>query len=292
MGYLLLCFSAFLLSLNFAATKFYQSRYGNTLQTGLIFNVLSGLITAVVFFPFIEVGNLAGWFSIGMVVLQTVFIVSYTLIGFQLMEKGTVALYTMALMTGGMLVPYFYGMAFLNESVYWVNLLGVMVIVIAMVLMNAGEEKLNKRNVFLLACVFLINGGTSIVTKVHQTSELATFGTLEYIWFSGVARAGLSAAILPFLKEQNRERREENGLLKSAFLFVVPILASVALDKLSLGLQLVGAKTTPATMMFPIISGGTVAFTAMVSFALFREQLSKKSIVALVICLIGTLLFV
>ena len=140
MGYVLLIFSALLLSFNFAVTKFYQKQFGNTLKTGLIFNIVSGSIVAIMFLPFINISDFKGLFSPAMIVIQTLFIVIYTLIGFQLMARGTVALYTMSLMTGGMLVPCFFGIAFLNEKVNIVNVLGVILIVTAVVLMNSGQE--------------------------------------------------------------------------------------------------------------------------------------------------------
>ncbi len=293
MGYILLIFSALLLSFNFAVTKFYQKRYGNTLKTGLIFNIISGIVVAFVFSPFVRISHFGEWFSPAMVVIQTVFVVVYTLIGFKLMSRGTVALYTMSLMSGGMLVPYFFGIAFLNERVNVINVIGVILILAAVILMNAGQENLNKTNIFLLVCVFLINGGTSIVTKIHQISPLATFETLEFIWLSGVSRAVLSAVILPFTKSEVALSKQAQKIsLKTVLIFILPIVLSVGLDKLAMGLQLIGAKTAPATMMFPIISGGTVAFTAIVSFLIYKEKLSKKSVFAIITCLIGTFLFV
>ncbi len=295
MGYILLIFSALLLSFNFAVTKFYQKQYGNTLKTGLVFNIVSGIVVAFAFFPFVRIGHLGEWFSPLMVVIQTLFIVVYTLIGFKLMSRGTVALYTMSLMTGGMSVPYLFGIVFLNEKVNIINVLGVILILVAVILMNEGQENLNKTNILWLICVFLLNGGTSIATKIHQTSHLATLETLEFIWLSGVLRAVLSLLVLPFLKEGSNllDRKDSKNIsLKDFWCFILLIILSVGLDKMAMGLQLIGAKTTPATMMFPIISGGTVAFTAIVSFCLFKEKLSKKSVFAIIFCIFGSFLFV
>ena len=56
-------------------------------------------------------------FSLIMAFLMAALGVSYTLIGFYIMEKETVAIYTLFLMTGGMIVPYIWGLFVLNETI-------------------------------------------------------------------------------------------------------------------------------------------------------------------------------
>ena len=73
---------------------------------------------------------------------------------------------------------------------------------------------------------------------------------------------------------------------------ILPLLlmSSVA-DGISYMLQLIGAVSLPASVLYPFITGGGVVFTSLADVVLFHEKLSKRQVIGVLACFIGTLFF-
>ena len=85
---------------------------------------------------------------------------------------------------------------------------------------------------------------------------------------------------------------QEKGGRSIIFPRLLPILlGSAVASGASYLLQLIGAKTLPATVLYPIITGGSVIFTALAGFVAFHERPSKKQLAGIALCFVGTCLF-
>ncbi|MBQ8684027.1 MAG: EamA family transporter [Clostridia bacterium] len=295
MGYVLLIGATVLLALNFSATKLHQIGYGSGLRSGLAFSALVGLFTTLVFGFAIHPSMFGGWYSLLMSALMSAAIAIYTLIGFRLMADGTVAMYTVFLMLGGMLMPFFWGLLFLDETTTWRSWAGLVLILVGILLMYGGAERLNRNSLLWLLAVFFLNGLVSIVSKEHQIhSELATATTTGFVWLSGLWRFIFCGGLYLALRKRDSARGEWSVSATARRRIPLPLIAllSVIFSGLSMFMQLHGAKNLPATMLYPVVSGGTILFTALASFLLFGERMSRKSLWAVCLCLLGTLLFV
>ena len=60
---------------------------------------------------------------------------------------------------------------------------------------------------------------------------------------------------------------------------------------ISFFLQLLGAVNLPATVLYPILTGGTMILSALSGVVLFRDKLTKNNVIGLIFCFVGTLLF-
>ena len=147
MYYLMLTGSAMLLGADFALNKIYQKIYGTAPKAAFFFNSMGALITAVIFFCINGFKLEFTVYSFVMAGLMGLFIMSYNVIGFRLLKSGTVAAYTLFLMTGGMVLPYIWGLLFLNESFSVLRTVGLIVILAGVVLSNFGGERVNIKQI-------------------------------------------------------------------------------------------------------------------------------------------------
>jgi len=106
----MLTVAAVLLSCDFIINKLYQRHAGTSLVAGLRSNALLGGLTAVLFFALNGFCFSFTPFSFLLSAAMNLLIISYTLLGFQLLKTGEVSRYTTFLMMGGMILPYFYGL--------------------------------------------------------------------------------------------------------------------------------------------------------------------------------------
>ncbi len=281
--FLLLILADLLLAGNFAVTKGYQKREGVSAEKGLKFNVAFGFFSALLMTVLQGFRVELSLYSAAMALGFAALIVSYTLIGFRIMEHGTMALYTVFLMTGGMVVPYLWGLIFLGEPFTLLRTAGLAVIIAAVVISNSANAKFDPRQLVWCCLVFVINGFTSVVSKEHQIS-VAPVSTMSFVCLCGMARFVISLIALLFVKKGRVALKMEG---KSA-LFT---LGSALFSGFSSILQLTGAKSLPATVLYPIVTGGSIIFIALAGRLLFREKLSRRARIGIALCFLGTCMF-
>ena len=283
--YLFITASVLLLALGFAATKAYQKENGSDLVGGLKYNAILGAVTAALFF----IGN--GFrcefhsFSVMMAVATSTLTVSYTLVGFKIMEQGSMAFYMIFLMTGGMIMPYLWGLIFLEEPLSLLRTVGLIALVVSTVISNQGSGKANTKQIFMCVAVFILNGFTSVVSKEHQISA-SSVPAIDFLILDSLAKMVICTVLYLLLKKKQTNPRKKESL--KGFLFI-PVVAATGGG--SYLLQLIGAEHLPATVLYPMVTGGTIIFTAVAGRVFFKEKISKKMALAILICVIGTCMF-
>ena len=145
MYYLLLVFASVLLAADFALNKIYQKENGTSYEAGYRFNTLMGLFTAIIFLAANRFEFEFTWYSCIMAFLMTVFATSYNLIGFRLLKDGSMAMYTLFLMAGGMVVPYAVGIAFLHEQITLMRIFALVLILAGVIIPNCTAKDFNKK---------------------------------------------------------------------------------------------------------------------------------------------------
>ena len=280
--------AAILLALDFVVNKIYQKLEGTSPQAGLAFNSLLGLFTAVVFFIIngfkIEVSG----YSFVMAASVSCFVMGYNMIGFRLLKSGTMAMYTLFLMTGGMIIPYILGFLFLNEPCSIARTIGLTLILAGIILSNFSNQKINFKQIAMCIAVFVLNGFVSIISKLHQIeSDFDTINAAEFVILSGIFKFILAGIL--YMSVKKTEKIKSANYSRLAILFT--IAASAVAGGISYLLQLWGAASLPATVLYPFVTGGSIVFSALAGMAFFKEKLSKKQIGGIMFCFLGTIMF-
>ena len=116
MQYYILAFAAtLLLATDFSLNKLYQRRAGSSAAAGFAFNALCGIFTAIVFWAINGFKFEFTPFSLVMATAMATSVLLYSLAGLKMLSGGRLAVYTLFLMTGGMSLPYIFGLIFWNE---------------------------------------------------------------------------------------------------------------------------------------------------------------------------------
>lgn len=284
MDYVILFISVILMVAYFVTNKIYQQQAGTSMTAGLIFNIVLGSILTVVFWIMNGFCLNISIYSTVMAGLSALFIVSYTMIGFRIMGDEKMALYTIFLMTGGMTIPYVWGLFFLEEPFSWIHTVGLVVIAVSVIISNRDGTKGGVRQILMCVAVFLLNGFVSVVSKEHQINSAAV-ATIDFVILNSLGKVVLCSAALLFVKEK--------GKVKKCFdiKFIPVIVVSAIFFGGSYILQLQGAKNLPATVLYPIVTGGGIICTAIASRIFFNEKLTPKLVIGVVLCFLGTCMF-
>jgi drug/metabolite transporter (DMT)-like permease len=297
--YLFIILAVVFFSAQFALTKLYEGTVGQTATGTLIMLFGTSLVGQIVFFC--AAGFQIAFSPISMVwaIILAVIMIPYYMIGIKVLSLGSLAVYSMFMMLGGMLVPFFYGIIFLREDASIGKILGTVLLTAFIVMQalwqNSSDEKKTSRNtkiIFFLLCIliFFINGMTGVVAKAHSISE----GAVDESSFTATSCAIIMVLSLFGLFYSYIKRAKTTVIVIRKSLKSKPIVIMLFLGIAAYGgnfLMLLAADKVPASIQFPLVSGGVIVLSALVSAFIFREKLSKKEWISVAGAFMSTVLF-
>ncbi len=313
--YLFILAAVVLLALQFSTNKAYGQRRGDGAKASLIFAAACGFASAAITFV---IACLTGGFrftpfSLLLGAVMASLSCAYTLIGFKIMALGDMSVFMMFLMLGGMMLPYIFGVSVLGEfdgAEPWrivLRVAGLVLLTVSMVFPVFARKKAGKSGgLFALLCaaVFVLNGLASIVSKTHQTEGFWSFATANapsYACLGNLMNGIISVVCLAVLTL--RQKKTEPGtevpagaerarLIPASKGVIALIIAANALcNGVSYTLQLTSAAHLPASVLYPMVTGGSVVLSAVAGWIFFHEKPDKITLAGLLLSFAATFLF-
>ncbi len=314
MYYAMLIGASFLFGSQFMVTKAFEKNYGKTVRASLSFSLLYSLFAGVIFFiiKLILSGTVFNLnsFSLCMAFGLSLVNILSSAIGIKTLALGDIAVYSLFLMLGGMIVPFFAGIVFLKESVSVCNLIGVAIMIIALCLpvffgkqnKNAGEAQTDgdtkkKTSVFFyVLCVFLfiLNGLSSTLSKFNSVREGAALGA-EFTFYTYGIQFVISLAAFALTTALGKSDKTQNEEKQPCILFRPVAIgcgaAFGAVNGTAFLMSSVAAEHVVAVAQYPLITGATILFSSLLAFLFYREKPTALQLVQIVISLAATILF-
>lgn len=284
------CFTA-----QFTFTKSYEKTVKPTLSTTLIMVAVTNLVGVILFL--IVGGFRVNFSSISLfwAVAFAAVMVPYFIIGVKVLSLGNLAIYSMFMMLGGMLVPFCYGVFFLKEELTTGRIAGTILLSLFIILQafwqnpdgNQAETK-GKKYIFFMLCllIFFLNGMTGVIAKAHEINAQAV-DEISFSVLSCAITAAISLVLLLFSGEKGRHALKKTFRVYPIFIMILLGVAAYTGNFL----HLKAAAFVPASVQFPLVSGGVIVLSAFVSKLLFKEKISAKEWVSVVGAFISTVLF-
>lgn len=196
-------------------------------------------------------------------------------------SKGPLALSSM-ISSYAMLIPTAYGIIFLKEQISAFVYTGILFLIIALYLINAKKEnrKFPLVWVFYMGMGFLGNGLCSTIQKIKQIN-LGPIRNNEFMILAlAISLVMIGVAIL-------FGKYDKKAMFKGAAKYGAFVgLANGATNLLILLLTAV----VPNAVLFPIVSGGAIVLTFLVSFVFYKEIPSRVQLVGYVFGAVGVVL--
>lgn len=314
MYYAMLIGASFLFGSQFMVTKAFEKNYGKTVRASLSFSLLYSLFAGVIFFiiKLVSSGTVFNLnsFSLCMAFGLSLVNILSSAIGIKTLALGDIAVYSLFLMLGGMIVPFFAGIVFLKESVSVCNLIGVAIMIIALCLpvffgkknKNAGEAQTDgdtkkKTAVFFyVLCVFLfiLNGLSSTLSKFNSVREGAALGA-EFTFYTYGIQFVISLAAFALTTALGKSDKTQNEEKQPVILFRPVAIgcgaAFGAVNGTAFLMSSVAAEHVVAVAQYPLITGATILFSSLLAFLFYREKPTALQLVQIVISLAATILF-
>lgn len=308
--YILILLAVISFAAQFSFMKVYENSVKQTNVTMLIMLIVSNLAAALLYLCISGFNVRFSWFSFFWAVAMAVVMVPYYVLGVKSLSLGSLAIYSMFMMLGGMLVPFLYGVVFLKEDISIPKIVGCVLLTGFIVLQalaqnetdvskkssdGVAEKPQGKKNkyFFFLICilVFLINGATGVIAKAHQIGknpiDEVSFTIISCLLTSILSGVFFGVTLL------KKDRTEKIKQIRSVFLWK-PLLVIFAVGIVGYTgnyLLLKAASNVPASVQFPLVSGGVIVISALASFLIFKEKISKKEWISIAGAFLSTFLF-
>jgi drug/metabolite transporter (DMT)-like permease len=307
MDYVYILIADVLLGAIFVLNKKYQQYQGSGLKAGIISNLILGTFGIVISFASAGFRFEFTPYSLLISSISTLCAVSYTVIGLKILSGGKVSVYAMFLMTGGMLLPFLFGVIFLKEEISALKVIGLILITVAIAVTNLDKQKPSKKQLAMSFAVFILNGGLGICSKLNQLEGVNAVSDKGYVILGNIAKTVLCLAVLgtillyekhktkaPVIHTSESEKVDTpTAISKKQRLIPYAFLLFIALfDFVSYYLQLIALHKVPTTVLFPLVSGGSIVMTAAVGMLLLREKPTKSAVIGMAVCLAGMCMFI
>lgn len=306
MAYFLILLSVVGIAVQFCVTKVYQrrtlspgERALSALEKSVFFSMGSGLVAGV-FFLFIAGFRVEfSCFSLLMAICLNAISITNLLLGMLVMSRGEVSVYTLFMMLGGMVLPFLFGALFWQEQISAARVAGLLLLIGSLLLpvfggAKKGGKKSSKGFFILCALVFCLNGATSILSKLHQVTPGAV-PTNSFLVLNnaiGFIMAALLFLGLRIIKKIRGQAAPAVPHERKALLINCGLVALYAV--ISGGaymFQLLGAVTLDASLLYPMVTGGTIVLGTVFGWLFFQEKPSLTTWLSTGITLFATVLF-
>lgn len=295
--YFIIFVAVILFTAQFAVTRLFSRTVRETPITALGMLVIFGAVGALVALVGCGGRPAYSWVSLLLAAAFAAVMVPYYTLGIKALSLGSLAVYSTFMMLGGMLLPFLYGLLLLAEDPTAGKLLGCAFLTMAILLQGLAVAKREEggggaKGRFFLLClaIFVINGMTGVISQTHALQPRGV-DEWSFTFYSSLLTALFSFLLLALRLLGRREGAKEE---LAPLLAWRPLLLAAALGLCTtLGnfCILLAAPHVDASVQFPLISGGTIALSALAALLLFREKPSRLETAAILGACLSTVLF-
>ncbi len=279
MAYVLIVISTLLFSLQFFFQQNFQKIEGSGAISSFCFTAYSSLIGIIISLS--TTGFRLGFsgFTVLIAFLSGLngIIMSYCSI--KAFSTINLSVYSVFSMLGGMMLPFVFGIIFYNESLTFLKVLCVVLIAASLFLTMDKTKRNDKKAYFYYAGIFFFNGMSGVLAKIHQSGADALENG-NYLAYTHMTSFLICAAIV-LVKKPSALRLGIRSIALSAGNSILNTAGNLLL--------LIALMTLPASIQYPMVTGGVIVFSFLISL-LQKEKFTWRSFLALVIAVVSTVL--
>lgn len=206
--------------------------------------------------------------------------------GYKALTLGPMALTSM-LVSFSILLPVLWGFTVLDEKINYWQAIAFILLVFAIFMTNADKLKKGKKSergyaiwLLFVFLTFIMNGTTSIIQKEHQLLYPGSYSR-EFMFFAMLVCTVVFSTVA-LIERRPKEIFKSRGKL-------LGIISGVT-NGLTGFFTLILAGLENATVLFPIISAGTILAALLCGKFLFKEKLRLNHYLALLFGIFSVIL--
>lgn len=291
---LLLAISIFVCLLNGTIGNMYSKKYISGIKDRFLYCMITQLFAAIMLFALVGFKIKCSAYTVVLGMCFGALTIVQSLANLGALAIGPWS-YTAVINSFSTVITAFSGYLFWDESISKTKIIGIVLMVICLSLATAKDKDKKRASLkwLLFALVSsLACASIGLLQKIHQNSsykyELSQFLIIAFISSFSISTVAYFSSNL-FNKNVNIENSLKVKIFnKKILLFgMIAVGIFIALNN-EFNLYLVG--TMDSATFFPIVNGGGLILSVIASVLLFKEKLSKKQSIGVLLGVIATLL--
>ena len=277
--YLILILAAFLFAVQFLFNQQYRRLKGEGLDATMTFSLYTSAISFVILFALGGFQLHITWFSLLIAVLYATVCLLSSYAGLKAFGTANLSVYSIFMMLGGMLLPFAYGILFANEALSFAKVLSILLICTAVGC--SFEKGAGGKNAYrFYAAIFVLNGLVGVLSKIHLS--VPALAVDSYSFMATIQLALLAMCLFYCLITRQGIPKQSGKLYLCLSGYAVcngigNLFCQIALTSL------------PASVQYPIITGGVMVFSTLISLVR-REPIGGKTYLAAALACLSTIL--
>ena len=278
--YYILVFSATILfSLQFLFNQKFEQVRGNELKNALEFTFYKSIVIVIMMLFVCRFKVIITPFSVLLSVLYAAACILMTYFSMKAFAIANLSVYSVFSMLGGMILPFLLGVGFYNEELTVFKIVCCALIILS-VLLNLKGGKQSKKAFLYYMAVFVLNGSVGVISKIHQSSEIAHTDSTGFMIISSAVSIIISGIWLLAKYKQIPVIKGKSLLYASGY---------GVFNGVGNWFLLISLANLPASVQYPLVTGGVMVFSTIIS-AIRKEKLAKTDYIAAVISVIASVL--
>ena len=277
--YVLVFGATILFALQFLFNQKFEAVRGSDLKPALEFTLYKNAVIVIMMLIISGFKIVITPFSVFLSVIYAVACILMTYFSLKAFAVANLSVYSVFSMLGGMLLPFLLGVGLYNEKLTWFKIACCILIAVS-VLLNLKGGKQSKKAFLYYMAVFILNGGVGVISTIHQNSALQHTDSTGFMFLSSLA-----------------------GIIISGFWLLakyrkIPIIKGKALlfasgygifNGIGNWLLLIALVHLPASVQYPLVTGGVMVFSTVISM-IRKEKLTKTDYIAAAVSFIASVL--
>ena len=258
----------------------YEKKNGSSLITSMVFIFGSSLVGLPVLWAINSFKFEFTWYTLLMATVTAVNMIACIFCGQKALSKINLSLYSIFSMLGGMLLPFFAGILFYGEELTIGKVLCFVIVTVA--LFFTFEKGQAKKGAVYYIGIFVFNGMSGVLSKIFQESEMVKTSAAGYSVLSALMTVVIAGLFVLF-NLKKAELPAKNSYLSLA--------GCGLLNKIANYLLLISLSQVPASVQYPMVTGGVMIVSTILGFFTPNKP-KKKEIISLVLSFIGLMMLV
>ncbi len=279
MYYFLVVSAVILFSLQFLFNQRFEQSRGESLKSALEFSLYKSIVIIFIMLVISGFKVKITTFSIVMAVIYAFSGIAMTVFSMKAFAVANLSVYSVFSMLGGMLLPFVLGVGFYNEELTLFKIICCFLIVVS-VLLNIKKGKQDKRAIIYYMAVFILNGMAGVISKIHQSSELEHSDSSGFMMLMSIFTVIICAAWL-LVKYRKIPLIKGRELLYASGYGVFNGVGNLFL--------LISLSHLPASVQYPLVTGGVMLFSTLIS-AIRKEKITPKEYIAAAVSFVASVL--
>ncbi len=277
--YSLIICSTVLFSLQFLFNQKFQKENGTDLKASLTFSLYKSIVAFVIMLIISGFSMSFSPFSIAMAAIYSLSGFLMTYFSLKAFAVANLSVYSVFSMLGGMILPFFLGVAIYNEELNVFKIVCCLLIVCS-ILLNLKSGNGDRKAIFYYMAVFVLNGMAGVISKIHQSSPLPHANSSEFMALTSLVSILLCGVWLI-------AAYRKIPLVKGKSLFYVSGYG--VFNGVGNLFLLISLAVLPASVQYPLVTGGVMVCSAVIS-TVRKEKLTKREYLATAVAFLASVL--